>query len=141
MEMFKKYIPLIFIIPILVRSIFNPQPLNLLNMKAIGIFVIAILMVVLFVYLERTMQKRARLFDRIKDRQFIYMMKFSLLYGLPMSLILTWLISGEVRLLYSVIFIVIPTMVMFGWAGYMDWKECQKRYLELKYSAESVNAA
>jgi hypothetical protein len=87
------------------------------------------------------MQKRARLFDRIKDRQFVYIMKFSLFYGLPLSLLLTWLISGEVRMLYSVIFIVIPTMVMFGWAGYMDWKECQKRYLELKYSAESGNAA
>jgi hypothetical protein len=138
MENKKRYIPLIFFIPLIIRAIINPPPLNI---KTIGFSVIVLLIILLFVYLERSMNRRALHFDQIKDKQFLYILKFSFLYGAPVSLLLSWLISDKVKVIYVVLFVIVPTVVMFGWAGFMDWKECQKRYLGLKYSSHAGNAA
>jgi hypothetical protein len=138
MESRNKYIPLIFIIPALIRSITHPPQLTL---GSIGLFVVILLLFGLFVYLEKSMEKRIRRFDRIKDHRFLYILSFSLLCGLPLSLVLTWSWESQIKLLYAILFIVLPTVVIFGWAGLMDWKECQKKYLELKYSQHTNNAA
>jgi hypothetical protein len=132
MENKKKYIPLIFFIPLMIRAITNPPPFNL---KTVGFSVIVLLMILLFVYLEKSMDRRARQFDKIKDKRFLYLLRFGFLYGLPFSLLLSWLIADEIKVMYSILFIILPTVLVFGWAGFMDWKECQKKYLGLKYTS------
>ena len=138
MENNKKYIPLIFIIPAIIRSITHPPRLT---SSLIGLFVVILLLVGLFIYLEKSMEKRIRRFERIKDHRFLYILSFSLLCGLPVSLILTWSWESQIKLLYAIIFIVLPSVVIFGWAGMMDWKECQKKYLEINNSQQAKNAA
>ncbi len=138
MENKNKYIPFIFFVPLLVRLIFNPPPLN---MMVVGIFVILFLLFALFFFLEKSMKKRVVQFERIKNKQIAYSLKFSLLYGLPLSLLLTWFLSYEAKILYTIVFVVLPMVVMFGWVGFMDWKECQKKYFESKYSSGQSNAA
>jgi hypothetical protein len=138
MDKNKKYIPLIFIIPAVIRSITHPPQLTL---SLIGLFVVILLLVGLFVYLEKSMEKRIRRFGRIKDHRFLYILSFSLLCGLPVSLILTWSWESQIKLLHAILFIILPSVVIFGWAGMMDWKECQKKYLELNYSQNTNNAA
>ena len=61
-------------------------------------------------------------------------LKFSLLLGLPISLIIIFLIRNQAELFYSFIFITAPIIVIFGWIGLLDWQNCNKINLEAKYN-------
>jgi hypothetical protein len=132
MENNQKYLPLIFILPIFFRWFIDPQPKSL---AYIGIVLVFLVVILLFVYLEITMKKRIQNISRYNNRRFLYTTKFSLLYGLPISVCLAFILSQKVHILYSIIFIVLPLVILFGWVGFNDWNECQKKHLEMKYSS------
>jgi hypothetical protein len=138
MESKNKYIPLVFLIPILIQSIIHPPHFSL---GLLGLFIVILFLFGFFLYLEKSMERRVRNFEKIKDRRILYMLSFSILIGLPLSLIIIWTWKPKIQLLYSLLFIALPTILIMGWAGLMEWKECRRQYFKLNGSQEVKNAA
>ena len=65
-----------------------------------------------------------------------HILKFAFLLGMPISAIISLIILDQSIFYNSVIFIVIPVTIIFGWFGLFDWDECNKKRLEQKYSVK-----
>jgi hypothetical protein len=50
-----------------------------------------------------------------------------------MSVVIIFIIHNKAELFYSILFLVVPLIIIFGWIGLLDWKACEKMVLEDKY--------
>ena len=123
--------PLLFIILVLIKLYIHPPRLNMI---IIGLFIVISLLIILFIYLDKSKNRRVQGFEKNINKRVSWIFKYSLLYGLPLSLLLTYLLKDKGDIVYSLIFIVIPTVIVFGWIGFIEWKDCYIKYLELKYT-------
>ena len=126
----QKYIPFVFLIPALIEFVGEPRPLGL---EFAGVVAVFFLVFLLFVYLERSVKTRVRNISRYESRKLAYMLRFSVLYGLPLSVMLMVVLARKVHLMYSILLIALPLIILFGWLGSNDWKECRSKYLEMKH--------
>ena len=129
----KKYYPLIFLLPMLIHVIFRMESFNLGFVMLLALFV---LLFVMFEYLGKSRDKRMKKIIPTNKNKLIYIIKFSLLIGLPISLIIAIVIINQSAFINSVIFIIVPLTLLFGWVGLIDWNECYKKQLEQKYSVK-----
>ena len=117
----------------LIHVIFRMESFNLGFVMLLALFV---LLFVMFEYLGKSRDKRMKKIIPTNKNKLIYIIKFSLLIGLPISLIIAIVIINQSAFINSVIFIIVPLTLLFGWVGLIDWNECYKKQLEQKYSVK-----
>ncbi len=100
----------------------------------LGLVALFIGIIFLFEFLELNRTKRMQRWKGNCPSKIMQVLKFSLLLGLPISLIIIFLIRNQAELFYSFIFITAPIIVIFGWIGLLDWQNCNKINLEAKYN-------
>lgn len=127
----EKFLSLVFFLPIFLYIIYDPNPIQT---EIIGILGILLVVVMFFEILDRNRDKRIGEWEKFQESKFQHAVKFSLLIGLPLSLLLSLLIISKSNFIHSLVFIIIPITFLFGWIGAWDWQQCYKLYLEKKYS-------
>jgi len=124
---------LFFALPVLYKLIFEPDPMPL---NLVGITAVIILIILLFELLERTRVKRVNKWTNVKGSRIKSALFFSALIGIPISVIISLLISISPSITDSLLFIILPITIMFGFIGSNEWSLCYKLFLENKYSTK-----
>jgi hypothetical protein len=131
MKELKKYLPLsllMFFYLLIIEPNNHFQSYSWLRLVVLFIGII-----LLFEFLELSRAKRIQRWKDNRPSKIMQVLKFSILLGLPISAIIIFLIRNKAELFYSIIFIAIPLIVIFGWIGLMDWQNCNKENLQEKY--------
>ncbi len=132
MKGLKKYLPLLLLMFFYLLII---EPNNHFQRYSwLGLVALFIGIIFLFEFLELNRTKRMQRWKGNCPSKIMQVLKFSLLLGLPISLIIIFLIRNQAELFYSFIFITAPIIVIFGWIGLLDWQNCNKINLEAKYN-------
>lgn len=130
MKKYYRYLPLIFFTPYLWFSNFDSKP-GTLNLMIL--FAVIILILAFFEILDRTRNTRSAKWISAKSSKANYSIKFALLFGFPLSLLLDLSLSGKAGVLAAVSFINLPVIILFGWIGINEWNQLYKMYLDKKY--------
>ena len=130
-ENVKKYLPFI-IAMVFIVVVFQPYRTKL-NHEWFGIVMMFIGIILLFEYIEKSRTRRSKKWAATHNSKLVHILKFSLFYGLPISLTIIFLIRKKVELLYSFLFIALSLIIIFGWIGLLDWNNCNKEFLKTKY--------
>jgi phosphatidylserine synthase len=130
MKKYNKYIP--FFIGIVFLTIFSATK-EAINQEWIGIIFLFIGIILVFELIESSRLNRIKKWDVNRPSKIKQILKFSLLLGLPISAIIIFIIHSKSDLVYSILFIAVPLIIIFGWIGLLDWKSCDKINLEEKY--------
>ena len=131
MKKYQQYLPYLILVIFLSLSVLTDK--THISLAWIGIVILFIAIILLFEFIEKSRTKRIKKWSEEIPSKQLHMIKYSIYYGLPISLIISLLIYNKAKLFYLVIFIVIPLILIFGWIGYMDWQKCQEEYLSKKY--------
>jgi len=129
--MIKKYGP--FFIPIVLLTVAFPREENISN-EWLGLVILFIGIIILFELIERSRVKRTDKWKSNRPSKLVQMLKFSIFLGLPLSVIIIFIIHNKADLFFSILFISIPLIIIFGWIGILDWQSCEKHILEEKYN-------
>lgn len=125
MKGLKKYLPLLLLMFFLLLII---EPNNHFQRYSwLGLVALFIGIILLFEFLELSRTKRMQRWKGNCPSKIMQVLKFSLLLGLPISLIIIFLIRNHAELFYSFIFITATIVVIFGWIGLLDWQSCNKK--------------
>ena len=127
-----KYLPYLMFI-ILIILIAEPK-FNTLNYSWIGLVVLFIGIILLFEFIESSRSRRIKKWKDYHQIKITQILKFSILFGLPVPAIIIFLIHNKAGLINSIMFIAVPLVVLFGWIGLLDWQNCNKKNLEEKYN-------
>jgi len=130
MKKYNKYI--LFFIGIVFPIIFS-ETKETISKEWIGIVLLFIGIILVFEFIESSRLKRIKKWDISRPSKVSHILKFSLLLGLPISVIIIYFIPSKVDLFLSILFIAVPLIIIFGWIGFLDWKSCNKIILEEKY--------
>ncbi len=128
----RKYISY-FISAIILAGAFFPLKINY---EWIGLLMLFIAIILLFEVVEESRPKRIKRWSANPKGKFSHMMKFSLFLGLPISIIIMYLIRGKAQLFFSALFILLPVVLIFAWIGFLDWQACIKLSLQEKYKVD-----
>jgi|GEM_PF-2690963 len=127
-----KYLPSILFV-FLIILISEPK-LHALSYSWIGLVVLFVGIILLFEFIESSRLRRIKKWKGNRPGKITQILKFSILLGLPISVIIIFLIHKEAKLINSIIFIAVPLVVLFGWIGLLDWQSSNKNRLEEKYN-------
>ena len=130
MKKYNKYIP--FFIGIVFPIIFS-ETKETISEEWIGIVLLFIGIILVFEFIESSRLKRIKKWNISHPSKVSHILKFSLLLGFPILVIIIYFIHGKADLFLSILFIAFPLIIIFGWIGFLDWKSCNKIYLEEKY--------
>lgn len=130
MKDLKKYSSFILIILLLTITYSIPRAVNY---EWIGLVLLVIGIILLFEYFEKSRLTRIKRWSIKKPNKTIHILKFSLRFGVTISLVISFLIYKKADLLLMIFFIYLPMIVIFGWIGLMDWQSCNKEFLEEKF--------
>lgn len=133
MSLTKKFI--LFFLVILFPIAISPN-FDSFNWAWLGLVGLFIAIILIFEKVETSRIKRSLNWKIKSSSKLIHMVKFSLFFGLPISAIIYVLIYNKAELLTTVLFILIPLLIVFGWIGSNDYDKCQKIYLNEKYDTE-----
>ena len=131
MKKYQQYLP--YLIIVIFLSLPGLTEKTHISLAWIGIVILIIAIILLFEFFEKSRIKRIKKWSKDKPSKHLHMIRYSLYYALPISLIIGLLIYKQAQILYLVMFIVIPLILIFGWIGYLDWQKCQEEYLSKKY--------
>ena len=95
--------------------------------------IIVTLLIIAITELNR--KKRIKSWEQKIPGKFSHILKFVLFFGLPFAVV-SVIISYErigMGLIFSILFIVIPDLLIYGLIGWIDWIACNKMYIENKY--------
>jgi hypothetical protein len=101
------------------------------------LFAVIILILAFFEILDRTRNTRSAKWISTKSSKANYSIKFALLIGFPLSLLLDLSLSGKTGVLVVLSFINLPVIILFGWIGINEWNQLYKMYLDKKYFDKS----
>ena len=136
MKTLKKYAP--HIIALAFLAIFSTVK-GTITKEWIGLLLLFVGVVLLFEFIESSRPKRINKWNDKHPAQITQILKFGIFLGLPVSAIIIFLIRNKAELSYSILFIAVPLVAIFGWIGFMDWKACEKMFLEEKYKLNLPN--
>ena len=136
MKTLKKYAPHIILIAFLAIFWTGSGPIS---KEWIGIVLLIIGVILLIEFIESSRQKRIKNWNDKHPDKTLQILKFGIFLGLPVSAIIIFIIHNKAELSYSVLFIAIPLVAIFGWIGSMDWHACEKMFLEGKYKVNLPN--
>ena len=129
MKLVKKYLPFAVGIFILGGAFY---PFHI-SYEWIGLVILFLIIILLFELIEETRVKRIKRWNLSVPGLLSHSLKFILFFGLPVVVIIIYLIHNKAQLIYSILFILVPLILIFGWIGYLDWQYCNKLYLQEKY--------
>ncbi len=129
MKLIKKYLPLLLGGFILAGGLY---PLHI-SAEWIGLVAVFIVIILIFEAVEDSRIRRIKRRHFNSSKKIEHILKFSLFIGLPLSIILIFLIHKKAELLFSILFILVPLTIIFGWIGFLDWQKCNQLSLEEKY--------
>ena len=135
MDNYKKYFPF-FIPAIAVALSDHSQDDGTINIEWIGILILIIGIILLFELIEKSRVNRLKKWENKPPSKLTQMLKFSLFLGLPLSAIIIFIIHNKADFFYSVLFIALPLVLIFGWIGLLDWRSCKKIGLVEKYDVD-----
>ena len=130
MKKLKKYVP--FFIGVVFLTILFTTKKVILN-EWISFVAVIIGVIILFEFIESSRKTRLKKWYTSRPSKYLQIIKFSLFLGLPISVIIILIFHNKADLIYSILFIAIPLIIIFGWIGLLDWQTCDKKYLEEKY--------
>lgn len=133
MKRFKSYLP--FILVILIIIIFKEPRYHVMNYAWIGVVALIIGIILIFEFIESSRIKRIKKWKSGIPGKYMHIIKFSLFLGVPISSIIIFIILDNSEFYYSIIIILIPLLILFGWFGFLDWKKCYKIYYDEKYNS------
>ncbi|MBU1094851.1 MAG: hypothetical protein CVV23_15870 [Ignavibacteriae bacterium HGW-Ignavibacteriae-2] len=133
MEKYKKYWP--FFILILFLTLFVPVKESI-GYSWFSLLIIFVGIILLFEFIEKSRVNRTKKWSAGQPNKLLHIIKFSLGFGLPLAIIIVLLIYDNAEPLNLAVFIMIPLIVIFGWIGLLDWRNCNKIYLEQKYKVD-----
>ncbi len=133
MEKLKKYLPFFIVMVFLI--LFLPSK-ETINKEWLGIVILFIGIILLFEFIENSRLKRMKKWSSQPPSKLAHVIKFSLFFGLPISLTISFLIYSKAEITYLILFIVIPLTIIFGWIGFLDWQSCDRKFLEEKYNVD-----
>jgi Na+/phosphate symporter len=136
MEKLKKYAPHIIFIGFI--AIFTSSK-GTITKEWIGIVLLIIGVILLIEFIESSRPKRINKWHDKHPDKITQMLKFSIFLGLPVSAIIIFVIHSKAELFYSILFIAVPVVFIFGWFGLIDWQKCEKTLLEEKYKVNLPN--
>lgn len=130
MKALKKYSPFAITVLILIMLYSIPRTINY---EWLGLVFLFVGIILLFEYFEKSRPDRIKKWNVKRPNKIIHILKYSLLFGLTISLIITFLIHKKAELLNIILIIYLPMIVVFGWIGLLDWQYCNKEFLEKKF--------
>ncbi|GAB6283488.1 MAG: hypothetical protein STSR0008_22610 [Ignavibacterium sp.] len=130
MKKYQQYAPFLILILFLTSFVLDRKPVTL---EWIGLVVLFIGIILLFNVIERRRKDRIEKWNIKRPSKSSYILKFSLYFGLPISFVISFLIYDKAEIHLLIMLITIPLLIIFGWIGYLEWKNCYEEYLRKKY--------
>ncbi|MBI9070867.1 MAG: hypothetical protein JEY94_04680 [Melioribacteraceae bacterium] len=131
MKKYQQYLP--YLIIVIFLSLPGLTETTHVSLAWIEIVILIIAIILLFEFIEKSRIKRIKKWGDNRPGKIKQILKFSLLLGLPISSIIIFILHNKADLIYSIIFISVPLIILFGWIGLLDWKSCDRINLEGKY--------
>jgi hypothetical protein len=129
-----KYIVLaLFVLPLIIKTFINDEPVSI---EVIGVVAVISLIIIFFDVLEKTRKIRTARWIEIKGNKKRNAVIFAAAFGLPLSLILSFVLSDKMNFIQVIFFLIIPVTLIFAWTGANEWNQCYKIFLEKKYSTK-----
>jgi hypothetical protein len=132
MKKHRKYARYIIFMVFLVLFVPNRKPVSL---EWFGLLALFIAVIILFEFIEKSRKNRIKKWGELNKRpsKTSYISKFSFLYGLPISLIISLLIYSKSSPISLLIFIILPLILLFGWIGQLEWQKSYEEAISEKY--------
>lgn len=127
MESFKKYLKYFIILVLITIPFITPAKITF---AWLGIVATIIGIILLFEYIEKSRTARIEKWSDKQPAKSSYMLMFSLLLGVPVSILILFIIRAKAQLLFSIIFIAIPLVLIFAWIGKLEWEKCNDCFIE-----------